>query len=127
MTKNEKIIVVSGDFDPLDFEDLQFLRACRKKGNWLIVGVHSDLFLDLCRGGHFLDFKVRKEMIEALKCVDEVFAFNDADGTVINLLKLVKFCYPMSDITYISEEDMHNMPETKIRGITFEVLKQGEK
>jgi hypothetical protein len=38
-------------------------------------------------------------------------------------LKLVKICYPHSDITYISDEDMHNMPETKIRGITFETMK----
>ena len=40
-----------------------------------------------------------------------------------DILKLVKICYPQSDITYISDRDMHNAPETKIRGITFEVLK----
>ena len=60
--------------------------------------------------------------IENLKCLDEVFRFLDGDGTVCNLLKIVKFCYPLSEITYISDIDMHNMPETKIKGINFEVL-----
>lgn len=127
MTRREKIIVASGEFDPLDYEDLRFLKACKKKGDWLIVGIHSDIYLNLCRGGHFQDFKTRKEVVDSLKFVDESFAFNDGDGTSMNLLKFVKFCYPGSDITYITEEDMHNMPETRIRGITFEVLKQGEK
>ena len=57
------------------------------------------------------------------RSVDEVFTFNDSDGTVCQLLKLVKICYPHADITYVSNEDMDNMPEKKIRGITFETLK----
>jgi hypothetical protein len=55
--------------------------------------------------------------------VDEVYWFDDRDGTVCQLLKLVQICWPMANITYISETDMHNMPESKIRGITFEVMK----
>jgi hypothetical protein len=52
-----------------------------------------------------------------------VFSFNDSDGTVCQLLKIIKICYPYSDITYVSDMDMHNMPETKIPGITFETMK----
>jgi predicted RNA-binding protein with PUA-like domain len=74
-------------------------------------------------GGFVQDYQARRNIIQNLKCVDEVFTFNDSDGTVCQLLKIVKICYPHSDITYISEEDMHNMPETKIRGITFETMK----
>jgi hypothetical protein len=61
--------------------------------------------------------------LKSLKYDDEVFTFNDTDGTVFQLIKLVKICYPHADITYISQEDMHNMPETKIKGITFETMK----
>lgn len=122
MTK-EKIIVTSGDFDPLTNTELHFLKRCRKKGDWLIVGVHSDMSVYMKTNGIYCSFEDRAEILQNINCVDEVLKFNDADGTVCNLLKLVKLCYPQSDITYISNRDMHNTPETKIRGITFEVLK----
>jgi cytidyltransferase-like protein len=119
----EKIIVTSGDFDPLTINSLHFLKNCRKKGDWLIVGVHSDINVFLRKNLLFSTYDSRAEILQNINCVDEVLKFNDSDGTVCNLLKLVKVCYPQSDITYISDRDMHNTPETKIRGITFEVLK----
>jgi glycerol-3-phosphate cytidylyltransferase-like family protein len=119
----EKIIVTSGEFDPLTIEDLRFLQKCKSRGHWLIVGIHSNIWMTLCRGGYTQPYSERHEIIQNIKCVDEVFKFNDDDGTVCNLLRLVKGCYPLSDITYISNEDMHNMPETRIRGINFEVLR----
>ena len=122
MTK-DKIIVTSGDFDPLTIKELHFLKRCRKKGDWLIVGIHSDMSVYMKTNGIYASCDDRAEILQNINCVDEVLRFNDADGTVCNLLKLVKICYPQSDITYISDRDMHNAPETKIRGITFEVLK----
>ena len=122
MTK-EKIIVVAGEFDPLTIDDVRFLMKSKMHGNWLIAGIYSDSWMEICRGGYTFTRSERSEIVQNLKCVDEVFYFNDSDGSVCNLLKLVKVCYPASDITYISRYDMHNMPETKIRGITFEVLK----
>jgi glycerol-3-phosphate cytidylyltransferase-like family protein len=122
MTK-EKIIVTSGDFDPISIKELQFLQKCRAKGDWLVIGLHSDIAVHMKTAKLNQDYEERKEILSNIKGVDEVFRFNDADGTVCNLLKLIKLCYPLAEITYVSEHDMHNMPETKIRGITFEVLK----
>jgi glycerol-3-phosphate cytidylyltransferase-like family protein len=119
MKKREKIIVVCGGFDPLSIEDLYFLRACKRKGDWLIVGVHSDWWMGISQGGSMQNYETRKEIIKELKCVDEVMDFNDSDGTVCQILKLVKILYPNSDITYVSDFDMINQPESKIRGITF--------
>ena len=42
MTK-DRIIVTSGNYDILSVEDLRFLQKCRSKGDWLIVGLHSDM------------------------------------------------------------------------------------
>jgi glycerol-3-phosphate cytidylyltransferase-like family protein len=123
--KKEKIVVISGEFDSISLEELNFLKLCRQKGDWLIVGLHSDNFLELCRGGFTLNFHRRKQILESIKYISEIFQFDDSDGTVCNLLKLVKICYPNSEVHYISNEDMHNMPETKISGITFEVIKLG--
>lgn len=123
MTDRERIIVTSGEFDPVDKNNLTFLKKCRRKGDWLIVGVHSDWWMMYSMGGFVHNYETRRDIVSNLKCVDEVFTFNDSDGTVCQLLKIVKICYPNSEIVYVSEMDMHNMPETKIRGITFETMK----
>jgi glycerol-3-phosphate cytidylyltransferase-like family protein len=123
MHEKEKIIIVTGEFDPLDMESLRFLKKCKRKGDWLIVGVHSDWWMLYSVGGFVHNYETRREVLSNIKCVDEIFSFNDTDGTVCQLLKIVKICYPQSDITYVSNMDMHNMPETKIKGITFETVK----
>ena len=122
MTPREKIVVTSGEFNTLSPKEIKFLKKCREKGDWLIVGINSDMIMYHKYGTIENDYKERAELLQNVKYVDEVFRFNDLDGTDCNLLKIVKACYPQSEITYISECDMHNMPETRIKGITFEVL-----
>jgi len=122
MIKRDKIIITSGEFNNLTYSDIKYLKTCKSKGDWLIVGLNSDMFLNLNRTGEIITFEKRKEILQSLFMVDEIFAYNDIDGTCCNLLKLVKICYPMSEIIYVSDIDMHNMPESKIRGITFETL-----
>lgn len=119
----DKIIVISGEFDPLDKRELEFIKKCKKKGDWLVIGIHSDWWMMYARGGFVQSHATRREIMLNVKLVDEVFSFDDSDGTVCQLLKIVKICYPDADITYVSETDMHNMPETKIRGINFETLR----
>lgn len=128
MTKKESIIVVSGEFDPLTYNDFKLLKTCKSKCDLLIVGIHSDAFMHLRYGGFNNSYEQRKEVINSFPFVDETFAFNDLDGTSCNLLKLVKMCYPASIITFVSEMDMHNMPESRVRGITFttfDIIQQG--
>jgi cytidyltransferase-like protein len=121
--KKEKIVVATGCFDPLTGEELNFLKRCKSKGDWLVVGIHSDWWMMWSEGGMVQNYETRREIISNLKFVDEIFSFNDSDGTVCQLLKIVKICYPDAEITYVSDTDMHNMPETKIKGITFEKMK----
>ena len=119
----EKIIIICGMFDPLSSDELKILKQYKRKCDWLIVGIHSDWYMQWSQGGFVQEYATRREIVSNLKCVDEIFTFNDSDGTVCQLLKIVKICYPYSDITYVSEMDMHNMPEMKIKGITFETMK----
>ena len=109
--------------DRLTIEELRYLMKCKSKGDWLVVGVHSDWYMMWSQGGFVQNYDTRREILKNINCVDEIFSFNDSDGTVCQLLKLVQICYPNADITYVSNMDMHNMPETKIRGITFETMK----
>ena len=121
--RKEKVIVTCGEYDPLTADDVSFLNRCKAKGDLLIVGIHSDWFMLYARGGNVHKYEERREIISNLRCVDEIFTFDDTDGTMCQLLKLVKICYPDAEITFISYEDMHNMPEKKIRGINFETMK----
>jgi bifunctional ADP-heptose synthase (sugar kinase/adenylyltransferase) len=123
MLRKDRIIITSGSFDPLSIDELRYLQKCRNKGDWLIVGVHTDWYMMWSLGGVVQNYDSRREILKNLKFVDEIMSFNDSDGTVCQLLKIAKICYPNAEITYISQEDMHNMPETKIRGITFETMK----
>lgn len=123
MNTREKIIVTCGEFDPFTAKDLHFLKKCKSKGDWLIVGVHSDWWMEWCKGQIGQTYVERREIVSSVKHVDEVMTFSDMDGTVCQLLKIVKIIYPSANITYISNIDMNNMPETKIRGINFETIK----
>lgn len=121
--RREHIIITAGEFDPLNVEEIQYLERCKEKGDWLIVGVHSDNWMRWCVGTFFNDFETRKKILASLRCVDETFGFNDSDGTVCSLLRNVKICYPNATYTYVSPESIENMPESKIRGIRFETMK----
>jgi glycerol-3-phosphate cytidylyltransferase-like family protein len=121
--QKDRITIITGTFDPLSASDLLYIKKCHHKGDWLVVGVHTDWWMQWTEGGFVQNYETRTNIIRAIKYVDEVFSFNDSDGTVCQLLKIVKICYPNADITYISPEDMHNMPETKIKGINFETMK----
>jgi glycerol-3-phosphate cytidylyltransferase-like family protein len=122
MTKKEKIIVTCSEFDPFTADDLKFLQKCKSKGDWLIVGIHTDWWLQWCRGSIGENYNTRREIVSSVKFVDEILSFGDLDGTVCQLLKIVKICYPGADITYVSNTDMQNMPEAKIKGIKFETM-----
>lgn len=118
----DKLIVTAGDYDLLNVDEIKFLEKCKSKGDWLIVGLHSDMIILLKENMLYNTFDDRLKMLESLKCVDEVQKFDDSDGTYCRLLRNVKLFYPQADITFISKYDMENMPERKIRGINFEVL-----
>jgi glycerol-3-phosphate cytidylyltransferase-like family protein len=124
LKKKDSIVIVTGVFDPLSIEDINFLKYCKKRGDWLIVGLHSDFWAAEYRGGYMQNYDERYKILSELKCVDEIFSFNDSDGTDCQLLKVIKICYPDSYFTYVSEDDKGNMPESKINGITFEIFKQ---
>jgi cytidyltransferase-like protein len=120
----DKIVIVTGVYDPLTIKDIEYLKTCKNIGDWLIVGLKSDYWVVNNRGGYLQPHEERKRILKELKCVDELFTFNDRDNTDCQLLKLVKLCYPNSDIIYVSQEDMLDTKETNIKGITFINIKQ---
>lgn len=69
-----KIVLVGGCFDILHFGHINFLREAKKHGDYLVVALESDENVRRMKGDHRpIHTQIqRKEMLEALKFVDEV-------------------------------------------------------
>jgi cytidyltransferase-like protein len=85
-----KIVVVSGGFDPIHSGHLALLREASGMGDKLIVGVNSDAWLTRKKGKPFMDIHERKAILESIRWVDEVWEFDDSDGTACKLLYRVR-------------------------------------
>ena len=122
--KKDRIIVAIGSFDPIELVDISFLKRARAKGDWLIVGVHSDIYLAEYENGFVQSYDARCAIVSELKCVDEVFMYNDTDGTACQLLKIVQIAYTNAEIIFVSKNgDKETSPEGKMKGIKFLSMK----
>lgn len=88
-----RIVVVSGGFDPIHSGHLALLREAAGMGDKLIVGVNSDTWLTKKKGKPFMNIEERKAILQAIRWVDEVWEFDDSDGTARELLERVMSYY----------------------------------
>jgi cytidyltransferase-like protein len=115
------IVVVSGGFDPIHSGHIKLFKEARLLGNMLIVGINSDEWLARKKGRAFMPWQERLCVINNLSCVDEVYTFDDADGTATHLLHQVRAHYPSDRIIFANGGDRthDNIPEMAIPGVEF--------
>ena len=67
-------VFTNGCFDILHIGHVRCLEYAKKQGDYLIVGLNSDTSVKKLKGKDrpFNTQSLRKEMLEALRCVDEV-------------------------------------------------------
>jgi len=115
-----KIVVVSGGFDPIHSGHLAMLREASGMGDKLIVGLNSDAWLTRKKGKPFMDIRERRAVLESIRWVDEVWEFDDSDGTACDLLYRVReqYNYP---ITFANGGDRNetNNAEASVPNINF--------
>ena len=70
--KRKKTVMVSGGFDPLHIGHVRYIQEAKKLGDRLVVVLNNDNWFKVKGKPVFMSDKERKEIIEALKCVDEV-------------------------------------------------------
>ena len=85
----EKVIAVSGGFDPIHVGHLRMMQDAAQHGR-LVVIVNSDEWLLKKKGYVFMPWEERAELIGAYDFVDEVVMAKDDNRTVVESLKEIK-------------------------------------
>ncbi len=95
--KNKKrtiLVAVSGGFDPLHVGHIRLFKEAKKLGDKLVVIINNDNWLIKKKGYVFMTQKERKELIEAIGCVDKIIftshKLNPKDMSVCAELKKIK-------------------------------------
>lgn len=92
--KKKLIVAVSGGWDPIHVGHVRLFRAAKKLGDKLIVILNNDNWLKKKKGYVFMSESERKEVLGAIKGVDEVILTkhptNPKDMSVTAELKLLK-------------------------------------
>lgn len=86
----EKIVCVSGYFDPIHIGHIEYFKKSKEIGTKLMVIVNNDDQAILKKGKAFMPCDERMEIIRELKCVDIVVKSVDTDRTVCNTLATVE-------------------------------------
>ena len=129
----QRIVIVTGGFDPLHSGHLEYFKCAKTLGNVLIVGLNSDEWLSRKKGKSFLPYYEREQVLLNLKAVDNVINFDDEDDSAIAAILKVRHFYPNAFIVFANGGDRtdQNIPEldrfATDAGIKFEFNVGGSK
>jgi cytidyltransferase-like protein len=73
-----RVVFTDGVFDLLHANHVAFLEEAKSFGDWLVVGVVSDLRTEDYKRRPILSQEERLRVVKALSCVDEAFIIHDA-------------------------------------------------
>jgi len=111
-----KIVLVTGGFDPVHSGHIACFKAARALGDQLIVGLNSDEWLARKKGRAFMPWNERLAVINNLAIVDEVYTFDDEDGSARHFIQQVRAHYPDADLIFANGGDrtQDNIPEMDV-------------
>ena len=114
--KREKVVIVSGYFDPLHVGHLEYLQMASQLGDKLLVIINNDEQAILKKGESFMSEKDRMEIVFALECVDEVLISCDTDASVCKSIELAAQFKPMADLIFAKGGDRNfgEVPEVDV-------------
>lgn len=109
--------IISGAFDPLHRGHVRLISEADRMCEHLIVGLNSDDWLRRTRKAVFMGFEERKEVLQAVRGVQDVWDFDDSDGTACALIRQVLKRYsPNSTFCFFNGGDrtLDNTPELDV-------------
>jgi cytidyltransferase-like protein len=111
-----KIVLITGGFDPLHSGHIAYFKAAKALGDILVVGVNSDAWLTRKKGTPFMPYMERSTIVRNIVGVDFVIDFNDKDGSAKHAIQMVRSSYPQDKIIFANGGDRThiNIPEMDI-------------
>lgn len=124
-----KIVLVTGGFDPLHSGHIAYFKAAKALGDMLIVGLNSDEWLERKKGRAFMPWNERLCIINNLTMVDEVYTFDDEDGSANHFIQQVQAHYPTAKLVFANGGDRTaiNVPEMLTPDVLFKFGVGGDK
>jgi cytidyltransferase-like protein len=112
----EKIVLVTGGFDPVHSGHISYFKAAKQLGDRLIVGLNSDDWLTRKKGRSFMPWNERLCVINNLSMVDEVYTFDDEDESAKAFIHQVRAHYPDAELIFANGGDRtaKNIPEMDV-------------
>jgi len=107
-----KKVLIGGCFDLLHFGHISFLKEAKSHGDWLVVALESDENVKKMKGDArpIHTQQQRKEMLEAVKYVDEVIALPPMHGDR-DYYEMIRKMKPA--VIAITEGDPHTLKKTE--------------
>jgi len=117
----ERIVLVTGGFDPLHSGHIEYFKAAKELGDKLVVGVNTDMWLTRKKGRPFMPISERISIIQNLSMVDHCILYDDDDDTSIEAIKNVKMMYPDAQVVFANGGDrtQENIPEMVFDDVEF--------
>jgi cytidyltransferase-like protein len=91
------VIILSGGFDPVHKGHVRMFKDAKEFPSTVVIGLNSDRWLTRKKGKPFMDWDERKEILDVMSCVDEVYSFNDDDDSACDLIRKVREQYKDSE------------------------------
>lgn len=79
--KRQKIVMISGGFDPIHIGHIRYIKEAKKLGDYLVVVLNNDNWLRMKKGKEFMGEIERKEILEAIAGVDKVIISGHVKNT----------------------------------------------
>jgi len=111
-----KIVLITGGFDPLHSGHIAYFKAAKTLGDMLIVGLNSDDWLVRKKGAAFMPWNERLCIVNNLSMVDEVYTFDDDDGSAKHFIQQARAHYPDAELIFANGGDRtkDNIPEMDV-------------
>jgi cytidyltransferase-like protein len=112
----EKVVIVSGFFNPVHIGHINLFKDAKRLGDILVVIVNNDTQVKAKGSAPFMSEKERIEIIRAIKYVDEVFLSVDEDKTVRESLKEIVKNRKNCQFLFVNGGDRNenNIPEADV-------------
>ena len=82
----ETVCLVTGGFDPVHSGHIAYIASAKKYSDYVVVGINSDQWLIDKKQIYLKPWEERAAVIENLKSVDQVIAFDDGDGSAVDAI-----------------------------------------